>query len=32
MLELLDCFSVEAARAKNASFDYFCRKFLPAEG
>ena len=31
MLELLDCFSVEAARAKNASFDYFCRKFLPAE-
>ncbi len=31
MLEILDCFSVEAARAKNASFDYFCRKFLSAE-
>ena len=30
MLEILDCFSVEAARAKNESFDYFCRKFLPA--
>ena len=30
MLEILDCFSVEAAREKNASFDYFCRKFLPA--
>lgn len=31
MLEILDCFSVEAAREKNASFDYFCRKFLSAE-
>ena len=31
MLELLDCFSVEAAREKNQSFDYFCRKFLSAE-
>ena len=31
VLEVLDCFSVETARAKNASFDYFCRKFLPAE-
>ena len=31
MLEILGCFSVAAARAKNASFDYFCRKFLPAE-
>ena len=31
MLEVLSCFSVETARAKNRSFDYFCRKFLPAE-
>ena len=31
MLAILDCYSVETARAKNASFDYFCRKFLPAE-
>ena len=31
MLELLDGFSVAAARAQNQSFDYFCRKFLPAE-
>ena len=31
MLEILDCFSVAAARAQNQSFDYFCRKFLPAE-
>ena len=30
VLEILDCFSVEAAREKNQSFDYFCRKFLPA--
>ena len=30
MLEILDCFSIETARKKNASFDYFCRKFLPA--
>lgn len=31
MLEILSCFCVETARAKNASFDYFCRKFLPTE-
>ena len=31
MQAILECFSVEAARAKNASFDYFCRKILPAE-
>ncbi len=31
MLEILGCFSVAAARSKNASFDYFCRKFLPTE-
>ena len=31
MLAILECFSVEVARTKNASFDYFCRKFLPAE-
>ena len=31
MLEILSYFSVEVARQKNQSFDYFCRKFLPAE-
>ncbi len=30
MLEILACFSVAAAREKNESFDYFCRKFLSA--